>query len=261
MKKILRTGRWWLIIIAIFLISWWLIHHDWSKAYPQWWAIIIALFLGVLGIFLPIIQDGLKALFKIKQPILKVIINLQPPDCHKTFLSIRCDTGETIFDITSDTYYLRFRVCNEGNYLIEDAEVMITDIMEKTTNGLYQPLKRFIPLNLLWSNQRTVTMSKIQPKLFKNCDFGHIVKYNPIYSNLKRYGITTTPNVVCNLDTFVETNMGSHILLPGEYKIVIVFAGNNVKPETKTYLFKFEDQWMDNETDMFNNNIVIKEER
>ncbi len=215
---------------------------------PQWWAIAVALLLGIVGIF----QDWIRAIFK--KPKLHVDIKLEPPDCHKIALR-NSQTGQFI----CDTYYFRFRVTNAGNYPMEDVEVLTAELHNKI-NGQYKKVNNFLPINLHWAHNHVVTMPKIQPKLFKHCDFGHIIETNTNFGGkiLTYYGFNTKANIIMQLDTFIEPNTGSHILFPGEYKIKIIFSANNVSPYEIWFKLTLKDKWDSNETAMLQNNISIK---
>ena len=211
----------------------------------QFWAIITALFLGIIGIF----QENIRRLFQ--KPKLIPQIHLSPPDCHKIPLT-NSATGQRI----CDTYYFRFRVTNEGNTTMEDIEVLAAELYEKNPSGRFIKVNNFLPINLVWAHNHVVTMTKIQPKLFKHCDFGHIIETR--YANLAQFGINSQANIVFVLDTFVQPNTGSNLILPGDYKIKIIFSANNVKPKEVWYRLKLEDAWDNNEDVMFQNNVSIK---
>jgi hypothetical protein len=64
---------------------------------------------------------------------------------------------------------------------------------------------------------------------------------------------------VFQFDVAVIPNTGSHILLPGDYKIKIIFAANNLKPQRKIYNLIIKDIWTDDEKEMLTKNISIYE--
>lgn len=208
--------------------------------------VFVALLLGVLGIF----QDWIRSWFR--NPRIKVSIKVAPPDCHKTSF-YRSDVDRKV----CDTYYFRFRVENTGNFYAEDVEAMITEVYKKD-GGQYKKVMEFLPLNLVWSHYRQITIPKIQPKLFKHLDLGYILKPETEY--LTRFNIRERPNVIFELDVAVRPNTGSHILIPGDYKIKIIFAANNHKPVEKIYSLTIKDAWSDDEGEMLNDNVSIKEE-
>ena len=220
------------------------INNPWTIIVPLA-GVLVALLLGVVGIF----QDWIRVWFR--KPKLIISIKVAPPDYHKTsFYQTGVDRK------VSDTYYFRFRVENDGNYYAEDTEAMVTEVYKKSGSE-YKKIDSFLPLNLIWSHYLQMTMPKIQPKLFKHLDFGHILESNSEY--LARFGIKNNTNIFFELDVAVRPNTGSHILLPGDYRVKIIFAGNNLKPLEKIYNLMIKDGWNDNEEEMLQNNITIEE--
>lgn len=207
--------------------------------------VLVALLLGVVGVF----QDRIRAWFK--KPKLNISIKVAPPDCHKTSF-YQPDVDRKV----CDTYYFRFRVENNGNYYAENVEAMITEVFKKRYEQ-YEKVDNFLPLNLVWSHYRQPTMSKIQPKLFKHLDFGFILKSNSEY--LARFGIQNNTNIFFEFDLAVRPNTGSHILLPGDYRVKIIFAGNNLEPLEKIYHLVIKDNWADDEATMLQENMTIEE--
>lgn len=212
----------------------------------QWWAIIVALLLGISGIF----QDRIKRFFF--KPKLNIYIKPYPPDSHKIQMR-NPQTGQFI----CDSYYFRFRVENTGNEQLNDAEAIIAEVYKKEANGECKKLENFSPLNLVWLYSHNIVMPKIQPKLFKHLDFGHILKSE--FANLNFFGLTENSKIVFLFDLAWKSDDGSHILFPGEYKITIKFAANNLSPITKNYHLVVADKWDDNEQKMMRENISIKE--
>ncbi|NCO98392.1 hypothetical protein GW864_04485 [bacterium] len=212
------------------------------------WKAMVALLLGLAGIFK--LQEYVDRKW-LRKPVWDIDLKLAPPDSHKIALRNQ-SSGQRI----CDTYYFRFRVTNAGNYQMEDIEVMVEELYKKGRGSSYTKVRNFLPLNLVWAHNHLVTMSKIQPKLFKHCDFAHIVETN--YLNLGQFGITTTVSVAMLLDTYVQPNTGSHIILPGKYKIKIAFAANNLPPKIIWFKLEFRDIWDNNEQQMLTRNVVIE---
>lgn len=207
--------------------------------------VFVALLLGVIGIF----QDWIRSCFR--KPKLNVSIKLEPPDCHKIAMRDPWN-GEHV----CHSYYFRFKVENTGNYQMEDVEAMPVELYKKI-NGKYEKVNNFLPLNLVWTHYHNITMPKIQPLMFKHLDFGHITKSE--FANLSDFGISENVKIVFQLDLAVIPNTGSHILTPGDYKMKILFAANNLKPIKKIYHIEIKDEWTDDEQEMLKENILIEE--
>ncbi len=218
---------------------------------PQWWAFFAALLLGLAGIF----QDKIKSIFW--KPKLNVDFRLSPPDSHK--IPMRAIASQRIL---YNTYYIRARVMNFGNYQLEDVEAMVTDLTKKEPNGQYQKVINFLPLNLVWAHSlgQEITKPKIQPKMFKFLDFGHILQTTDERPDIK-FGINSANKIVLALDVEVPPNTGSHLIFPGEYKIKVIFAANNLSPVEKIYSLVIADKWTENQDEMLEKNIFIKEEK
>jgi hypothetical protein len=217
---------------------------------PQWWSAIATFFVAIIALILAIFQDWLRSLFQ--KPELQMGIKKEAPDCYKAIFR-NPQTGEYLHDC----YYFRFKVDNTGNYQMEDAEIMIIEIEERLLDGKYHKRTDFLPMNFVWSYYRTLTMPKIQPKLFKHCDLGHIMKAED--ANLENFGKTKSSNIVLILDVVRPTFIGAHILEPGDYNIKIKFAANNLKPELKIYNVVIKDEWTENEEEMLKRNVSIRE--
>jgi hypothetical protein len=221
------------------------VNNPWTVWIPLL-GVFAALFLGAGG------GDWIESWFK--KPKLKISIKVAPPDCHKTFFN-NSQTGQYL----CDTYYFRFRVENNGNYYAENVEAMVFEVFKKENDGSnYNKIDTFLPLNIVWSHCRTITVSKIQPKLFKHLDLGYVIKSN--FAGLERFRINSSSKIVFKFDVAVEPNTGSHILVPGDYKIKIIFAANNHKPVEKIYSLTIKDAGSDDEGEMLSSNVLIKEE-
>lgn len=207
---------------------------------------IVAVLLGLAGIF-KVDEIIKKRRFK---PVLTVQMKPEPPDCLK--IPMADSTGKRW-----DVYYYRFRVINNGNLQMEEVEVVAEELHKKDGQGQYAKINNFLPMNIVWEQTHLVTRPKIQPKLFKHCDFGHIRKTQDI--DLTPFGISSNSNVVLILSTEVTPFNGSNILLPGTYKIKLIFAATNLEPAVKWYELTFLDMWDNNEQQMLNRALVVQE--
>lgn len=230
---------------------------NWYKD-PQWWIVIATFIASIVALFISILGIFQKRIIKwFYHPTITVDIKPTSPDSQKIPFIDR-STGQRLYD----SYYLRFRVENTGNYHLEDIEAIVTEVFEKAANGEYREKKNFLPLNLVWAHNilvsmPLVSMPKIQTELFKHLDFGYIVKSK--FARLNDFGITEGANIVFKFCFGIEPSHGSHILLPGDYNITIKFASNNLSPITKKYNLVIADVWDDDEKEMLQNNISMKE--
>lgn len=210
----------------------------------QWVSPGVALILGVAGIF----QNNIRNI--VFKPKMCPTIDLAPPDCHKIALN-NTQTGAKI----CDTYYFRFKVRNGGNLVMEDVEVFATELHKKSISGAFEKVQDFLPINLVWAHNHYVTLPKIQPDLYKHCDFGHILR--SVNVDLRPFGLEHKSKVIFLLDSEVQPNTGSHLIFPGEYKIKIVFSANNVKPTSKWVNLRLNDDWHEDQVTMFRDNVDV----
>lgn len=204
----------------------------------QWIFIIVTLVIGLLSIF----QEKVKRCFF--QPELDFKFKLNSPHSRKTFLSTRMNHV--------DTYYYRFVIKNSGNAEMNNVEVMVEEVLKKDMTK-YKRVDRFSALNLCWSHpypgeKPEITKNKIQPKLFKYCDFGHVIKYDDfkkIYNYTPHKLIPSIPEseILFLLDTEVNPNTGGFIIEPGEYKFKILISANNLKVKSIAIEIRISDDW------------------
>ncbi len=210
---------------------------------PEWTAIIVALVLGT-----GIIQDKVRR-WRYK-PKLKVTCTPSPPDCHKTSITDK-KTGEFI----CDCYYLRLNIENIGNTSMDEVEVKMLSVSKKIGDH-YEMQNSFLPMNLKWSHTGDVIASKIQTGLFKHLDLGNVRKHFDQLP-IEKKQVKSEIALFCDLE--VIPNTGSHIILHGDYKIKLVIAGNNLKPQYKEYNLVLMDKWTEDEAAMLSKNITLKE--
>lgn len=213
------------------------------------WEALVALILGISAIFgLPEIVKNWRV-----KPNIKVSMQLEPPDCLKIPVT-NTATGQILYD----TYYLRFKVENTGNFRMEDVEVFAMELFKRKDNNVrFSKVNSFLPMHLRWSNVGEVTMPKILPGLHKHCDLGHIVQNPNPYVNLGAFGLLGRSHAVFILDTQVTPNTGSNYLLPAEYRLKVAFAANNLKPKYYWVSVKIFNRWSSNQQQMLSNNVYI----
>jgi hypothetical protein len=206
---------------------------------PNWWAVIIAFLIGLAGLLS--LQDIIKKRFI--HPVLSPTIELKPPDCHIIPI-INLQTRQRQYD----SYYLRFRIKNLGNARLSNVEAQVTELYEKQRNGRFKSVPDFLPLNLKWAHDHVISKPHIQSGLFHHLDFAHSIP-NPV-SGL---------NVALMLDTFITPNNFSNLIIPGKYKIKLVFSADDINPIEKWYLIELKNIWSNNEVDWPNNILKLSE--
>ncbi|HBD05109.1 TPA: hypothetical protein DCZ32_01475 [Candidatus Uhrbacteria bacterium] len=173
-------------------------------------------------------------------------INLTPPDSHQIALSNR--NGE----IVRQTIYVRVKVIHKKGSAGENVEIMPINFLRVDENNNLSVLKYFLPISLVWSHfqPRTNTI-RVPANLFRHCDFGHFIKSQ------------NGNKSILLLDTIVQSNPVAdgeipNVIKSGKYQFELLLSGDNVKTLRKKWEIEFEN-WSDNESEMLNNNIKIRE--
>ena len=125
-----------------------------------------------------------------------------------------------------DTISFKIRIRNNGRKSAENVQIIVSKVEFENKKGTQSP--RFPPLKLYWSYQDDrithdllpLTMKKIQPKSFEDCDFLFLNKQN-------KYGY------------FAAINSKFLINEYGRYTIKLIISGDNFNSFEKSITFTF----------------------
>jgi len=131
---------------------------------------VIATWLVVLGTLVlaavAVFQDTIRGWFY--RPRFRITVKTEPPHC--VALPMTRPDGTFV----ADSYYLRLWVENTGNATARNAEVYANRLRRKRTDGTWELVKTFPPMNLKWADVGGIYFPSIAPKMGKHCDIGHI---------------------------------------------------------------------------------------
>lgn len=198
-----------------------------------------------LALLVALFQERIRKYWN--RAVLDMEINLTPPDSHKIALS-NPSTGQ----IVGQTIYVRIKVIHKKGSAGENVEIMPTNFWQIDSSNNLTKLKYFLPISLVWSHfqPRTNTI-RVPVSLFRHCDFGHFLK-------------TESENkAILLLDTMVQPNPVAddeipNVIKPGKYQFELLLSGDNVKALRKKWEIEF-DNWSDDESEMLNTNIKLRE--
>ena len=178
--------------------------------------------------------------------VLDMEINLTPPNSHQ--ISLSNPQGQII----GQTIYIRIKVLHKIGSAGENVEIMPVKFWRVNENNKPLILKYFLPINLVWSNfqPRTNTI-RVPIGLFRHCDFGHFVKSQSENKSILSLDTIIQPNPVANGEI-------PNVIKSGKYHFELLLSGDNVKALRKKWEIEF-DEWSDDESEMLNKNIKIKE--
>ena len=219
----------------------------------NWLVAFGTILLAIIAVF----KDAILSWYK--RPKLKITIDLNPPDCHKTNMKAKEERkieGKLwIWEAVAECFYFRFKIWNKGSLKAENVEVMITELKKKQATGKFVKVARFIPMNLHWSNYSgNPYMLQISPNIFKHCDFGYIL--NPAKRSQLEMEDDPILQVNSSQTIFSFSFIGKpftmgHLIEPGTYKVTVLIAAANAKPIEQSYEIILEGQWFDEPGEMF----------
>lgn len=195
-------------------------------------AVIVALF-----------QEWFKKM--LNKSSLQVQIIKQPPDCHQILLTL--PNGQP----AGNCIYSRIRITNlSKSNTSYHTEVFISHFWQILRSERKAEIKTFLPMNLKWSHTHE-SNTNILPDIYRYCDFG----------SFRNDGA----NTYLLIDTIVQPNPVSggkipNIINPGEYEFEVITSAENVKPQTKRWVLKFDNFWSNEEKIMLDH-IEIKEKK
>lgn len=226
------------------------------------WLIIAAGFeaLGTVGATL-VALFGKEIMFW-RRPNLKASIRLSAPDMVKTKMG----------RLEADCYFLRILVQNKkgrckGKVQAKDVEVFAAELQQRTDDGDFAQVERFLPMNLMWAHTlgkpRASTRTDISPGMKKHCDLGYILKpedRRALVASGKDY--QTLPDVpddqtVLCLKIEKPPMTRGHLIGPGVYRLKVEVGAANQKPITKTLQIRLSGEWYDEPKRMQDEGIQI----
>ena len=205
----------------------------------------------IVALFLAVFHEQLRTMFL--KPKLEVELKSNSPDCHK----ISCGTDED--GKKQFGYYFRIRVMNKGKTPAKSVEVFLEEIQEKNEDDEFVVWKKFMPINLLWTHISKPYFPIIPSKMYKHCEIGHIIDPQQRKDYPNHYH-PEAPEGVCSicLELLVKPNTGTHLMLPGVYRLKLIAAAENAKPVPATLELSFSGRWNVSETDMLKDDAKFK---
>jgi len=232
----------------------------------NFWAALGTFFAAITALIIAVWGDSLKSIFF--KPNLELKYIHEWPDALKIPFSERFSAipeKESDDKNFNQSYFFRFRIKNEGNRPANNVEVLIKNIDQKT-DGVFQPYKKFIPLNLGWSFENgKKNIDQLNPGIEKHCDLGVILhpQHKQIVELLDDRGsfhipFTSEHNILFIISFVVKPNITqSYILVPGIYRVEIVYLASNSKMKSTILELNFDEKWFDNYKEMLSENVKI----
>jgi hypothetical protein len=217
---------------------------------PDWIGAVGTVLLAILAVF----QDKIRGW--ITRPRLKLAVGAAPPYFHKTTWTHPFPHNSPLsrpgVEISYlPCYYFRVAVHNMGNTAAREVEVNAVSLRRKRADGSFEPVSRFTPMNLLWAHEHNVYLHLLSPQLAKFCDIGHIIA--PADRLKLGHDLPGAPAEKCifAFDLQSEPNMKGHLVESGTYRLELLIAAENCRPEKYTVELIFSGDWFESQDGMF----------
>ncbi|MCX5637748.1 MAG: hypothetical protein NTX52_08675, partial [Planctomycetota bacterium] len=71
--------------------------------------------------------------------------------------------------------YFQIRVRNNGKSAAKNVEVFVSQLQKQDSNGKFENVREFYPLNLKWRHYDTVFLERMSPSTGRDCCLGRVV--------------------------------------------------------------------------------------
>jgi hypothetical protein len=132
--------------------------------------------------------------------------------------------------------------------------VFLSRFAHEQTNEL---VRRFVPMNLRWSNTDKIYTDGISPEMSRLCDVAAVS--DPGHPEFKQ---GRPPELSDSTKTCLSLQLESHParidwLPPGKYLFVVRIAASNCKPKDWKFRLHLTGQWTEDENQMFPHGIDV----
>ncbi len=209
----------------------------------DFWIQVILTIVTLAAVIVALFQEKIKDFFN--RAKLNVEIKTDPPDTHQILLSDR--NGMPI----TQCIYVRIRVSNTSLNTARGIELLISNFQKFEDDGKRTKLRNFLPMNLRTAHDHQNT-TLIPPNSFRHFDLGYLkpMAHAPTLTDF-RIDTIIQPNPISG-------NIPANVFNPGKYELEILITGDNIIPQTKRWLFAFEETWSDRELEMLER-LTVKE--
>jgi len=157
----------------------------------------------------------------LNRPVLKLDINMAPPECHKTTAM----SGQKLFS----AFWFRLYVKNNGKSNATNLEVIIEKV-DKLVDGKWITFPGFLPSNLVWTHINEPNLKNLLPGTTKNVDFGSILDPAGRLSNPAERNMDHTNSMTDNVfrvNISIQPFNAYNIIEPGDYLFHLIAGASN----------------------------------
>ena len=152
-------------------------------------------------------------------------------------------------------YWIRILVKNEGHARAEQVEVFLSSVTDEKTNEL---VRRFVPMNLQWSNSHKVYADGISPDMSRLCDLAAISDPgHPQFEQGRPPELSNDKQKTCLSLRLESVPARTDWLPPGKYLFAIRIAASNCKPKDWKIHLHLTGLWERDEKEMLPHGIDV----
>lgn len=200
----------------------------------------------LLAVLIALFQERIRRYWN--RAVLDMEINLTAPD------SRQIELYDSKFQVVERLFYIRIKVMHKKGAAGENVEIMPTNFWRVGEDNRLSEVEYFLPISLTWSHFQPKTSTiRVPVRLFRHCDFGYLKKdiRNGYPQSLLILNTITQPNAVGGGEV-------PNVIGQGKFQFELLLSGDNVKTLRRRWEIEF-NEWSDNENEMRNTGIKLKE--
>lgn len=230
-----------------------------EKEVTDWLVGIGTIVLAVVAIF----QDHIRGF--IYRPKLSTSMKTAPPDCMAVPAYVTRPSFAAFNDPSDspvNALYLRLLIANTGNATALNVEVYAHALNRKKTDGNWEIVTEFPPMNLVWSDVHGTYYPRIVRGMSKHCDIAAI--FDPkgltnILGRPQKAGLDAAQTSLTFL-LVTQPNHKGNVVGPGEYRLDVLVAAENASPIKRSVYITLPGVWHSDQTAMLRNGVGVSVE-
>jgi len=149
---------------------------------------------------------------------------------------------------------------NAGYQAAVDVEVYAKGLRRLESDGKWQRVETFPPMNLVWADVGGLHVASMAPQTGRHCDLGHIM--DPANRQYAAKELNPKLNLTAAQTSFtfalaVQPNHKGDIIPPGTYRLDVVVAARNARTLLATLGVAVDGRWFKTDTEMLADGIYV----
>ena len=203
---------------------------------PGWLVPLTALIVALIGV----LQEQIRRFFF--GPKLDLWYDPESlVDSHRTTYVLVSLVMDLRLRTELETFWVRLRVANTGKMPAHSVELIAKELWRRSVGATeFTRDPKFSPLGLKWAFVGKPVLDTLPAQIEKHCDLLHI----PDPARTSERGVRAY------LELEVQPNASPGVLVPGDYKLVLVAVASDAGPRTRTVSFTVPPEWTTDEREM-----------